>query len=381
MDTISKTVQGVKLSGIRKFSNKTSKYDDVISLTLGEPDFQVPLKIKEAIKKGIEEGKTRYTSNMGIEDLRIEISKYLMDNFNIKYDHDEICLTVGGSEGIFSLITTLINPGDKVIIPTPAYPAYEGCVKINGGEVINCPLNSEFEIDFEMLEHIIMTQRPKILILSYPCNPTGAILSKQDRDKLYELIKERDILVISDEIYSALCFDDKYYSLAQCDDIKDKVIIVSGFSKMFSMMGLRLGYVCGSKNIIENVVKVHAYNVSCAPSISQYGALEGLRHCMKDVEFMKNEFIKRRNYVYERLVNMGFDVKKPKGAFYIFPSIKKFNMKSEEFCDRLLREQNVALIPGSAFGIGGEGYVRISYSYSMKELEIALDRLEKFITS
>ena len=196
-----------------------------------------------------------------------------------------------------------------------------------------------------------------------------------------KLINKNDMLVISDEIYSALCFDDEYYSLAQCNDIKDKIIVVSGFSKMFSMMGLRIGYVCGNKNIIDNMVKVHAYNVSCAPSISQYGALEGLKHCMKDVEIMKNEFIKRRDYVYERLVDIVFDVKKPKGAFYIFPSIKKFNISSEEFCDRLLEEEKVAVIPGSAFGKGGEGYIRISYSYSMEELKTALDRIEKFTTS
>lgn len=375
---ISRNVQSIELSGIRKFFNKVSKVPEAISLTLGQPDFKVPEGIKSAMIKAIEEDKTTYTSNEGIIELRKEISNYLNNN-GISYGSDEICLTIGGSEGLLATFTTLINAGDKVLIATPAYPAYESCVKLLGGKVINYDLKDDFSIDCDKLEKHIQLEKPKVLVLSYPSNPTGALLSKEDRDKLHGIISANDIIVITDEMYSALCFDDKYYSVAQFGDIKEKVILVSGFSKMFSMTGLRLGYVCADRKYIQSIVKVHQYNVSCAPSIVQWGALEGLKSCLEDVEEMRREFIKRRDYVYKRLKDMGLDVKMPKGAFYIFPSIKKFGIKSEEFCDRLLYEGKVAAVPGSAFGIGGEGYMRISYSYSMKQLEEGLNRIENFI--
>ncbi len=375
---ISRNVKSIEISGIRKFFNKVTKFPEAVSLTLGQPDFNVPEKIKSAMIEAIEKNKTGYTSNAGIEELRNEISRYL-ESFNISYGSDEICVTIGGSEALLSTFAALLNPEDKVLIPNPAYPAYESCVKLLGAQVINYDLKQDFSIDFNNLQNLIDEQKPKLMVLSYPSNPTGAVLIEEDRNKLYELIKNKNIIVVSDEIYSALCYEEKYYSIAQHKDIKSKIILVSGFSKMFSMTGLRLGYVCADKKIIDQIIKVHQYNVSCAPSIVQWGAYEGLRNCLDDVEKMKNEFIERRDYIYNRLINMGMESNVPKGAFYIFPSIKKFNLDSEKFCERLLQEAKVAAVPGSAFGVGGEGYIRISYSYDMKTLKEALDRMEKWI--
>lgn len=375
---ISRNVKSIEISGIRKFFNKVIQFPEAVSLTLGQPDFNVPEKIKSAMIEAIEKNKTGYTSNAGIEELRNEISRYL-ESFNISYGSDEICITIGGSEALLSTFAALLNPEDKVLIPNPAYPAYESCVKLLGAQVINYDLKQDFSIDFNNLQNLIDEQKPKLMVLSYPSNPTGAVLTEEDRNKLYELIKNKNIIVVSDEIYSALCYEEKYYSIAQHKDIKSNIILVSGFSKMFSMTGLRLGYVCADKKIIDQIIKVHQYNVSCAPSIVQWGAYEGLRNCLDDVEKMKNEFIERRDYVYNRLINMGMESNVPKGAFYIFPSIKKFNLDSEKFCERLLQEAKVAAVPGSAFGIGGEGYIRISYSYDMKTLKEALDRMEKWI--
>lgn len=375
---VSKNVQSIEISGIRKFFNKVVKYPNAISLTLGQPDFNVPDKIKKAMIDAINDNKTTYTSNAGIIELRKEISTYLKTQ-QINYHEDEICLTIGGSEGLMDVFAALLNPNDKVLIPTPAYPAYESCVKLLGGQIINYNLNKNFSVDFEQLEMLIKEENPKVIVVSYPCNPTGAILSKEDNEKLHKILKDNEIIVISDEMYSALCFTYNYYSIAQFEDIRERIIVVGGFSKMFSMTGLRIGYVCADYKLMESIIKVHQYNVSCAPSIVQWGAYEGLKNCIEDVEYMKNEFIKRRDYLYERLINMGLETNLPMGAFYIFPSIKKFNMESEEFCEKLLKEAGVAAVPGSAFGIGGEGYMRISYAYSMEQLKEAADRMESWI--
>lgn len=377
-EVISKKVQRIEISGIRRFFNKVSNYKDVISLTLGQPDFKVPIRIKKELVNAIEEDKTTYTSNAGLRDLRLEIERYLK-TMDINYNAEEICVTVGGSEGLMCVFSTLLNEGDKVLIPSPAYPAYESCAKLLGGEILSYKLKNDFSIDFSNLESILQKEKPKVMVLSYPSNPTGAILSKEDNYKLYKIIKENNIIVISDEIYSSLCFEEKYYSIAQYEDIKDKVILVSGFSKMFSMTGLRIGYVCAKNEFINSIIKVHQYNVSCAPSICQWGAYAGLKYCMEDVAYMKEEFIKRRDFVYDRLKYMGIDTYLPKGAFYIFPSIKKYNMTSEEFCERLLKEAKVAIVPGSAFGEMGEGHIRISYAYSMEELNEALNRMESWL--
>jgi len=380
MDNVfSNNVNNIEISGIRKFFNKVSKVEGAISLTLGQPDFPVPKDIKKAMIKAINENKTEYTANAGIPELRNEISNFLR-GMGINYLADEITVTVGGSEALLCIFAAFLNAGDKVLVPTPAYPAYESCVKLFGAEVVNYNLNSDFTINFENLSKLIKEQNPKLLVMSHPSNPTGATLSRVEKDKLFQLLKEEDIYIISDEMYSSLCYGE-YYSLAQIAELREKIILVGGFSKMFSMTGLRVGYVCASKHIMDNIMKVHQYNVSCATSISQWGAYEGLRSSMNDVNIMKVEFEKRKEYLYKRLKQMGIDTTLPKGAFYIFPSITKFSMTSEEFCTRLLNEGKVAVVPGSAFGTGGEGFIRISYSYSLEVLKEGLDRMEKWIKS
>jgi aminotransferase len=378
-NVFSNNVGNVEISGIRKFFNEVSQVQGAISLTLGQPDFPVPKNIKKAMTQAINENKTEYTANAGIPELINEISNFL-NSMGINYLTDEIAVTVGGSEALLCIFAAFLNTGDKVLIPTPAYPAYESCVKIFGGEVINYNLNSDFTINFETLERLINEENPKLLVVSYPSNPTGAVLSLAERDKLFKILKEKDIYIISDEMYGSLCYE-KYYSLAQIRELRNRVILVGGFSKMFSMTGLRVGYLCASKYIMDNIMKVHQYNVSCATSISQWGAYEGLLSCMSDVDKMRSDFQERKEYVYNRLKKMGLDVTIPRGAFYIFPSIARFSMTSEEFCHRLLYEGKVAVVPGSAFGAGGEGFIRISYSYSLELLKEGLDRMEEWIKS
>lgn len=372
-------VESVEISGIRKFFNKVSKIDGAISLTLGQPDFEVPLNIKKAMIESINSNKTSYTKNEGIYELRYEISKYLC-SMNINYSPDEICITVGGSEGLFSTLSAILDLGDSILIPNPAYPAYTNIAKIIGANTVEYNLKEDFSIDIEDLCLKIKKSKPKVIILSYPCNPTGAVLSKEEKEKLYKIIKENDILVISDEIYCSLYYGEKYNSLAQYEDIRDKIILIGGFSKIFSMTGLRIGYLCASNIYLKEILKVHQYNVSCATSIAQWGAYEGLKSCMKDVDFMKEEFRKRRDYVYSRLESIDMKSILPMGAFYIFPSINKFSSNSEAFCTSLLEETKVACVPGSAFGSNGENHMRISYCYDMKVLKEALDRMELWIT-
>ncbi|ENZ01909.1 hypothetical protein HMPREF1092_01143 [Clostridium thermobutyricum] len=374
---MNENVKSVQISGIRKFYNEVVKVKGAISLTLGQPDFNTPNCIKEEMKKAIDEDKTTYTPNAGIIQLREEISKYLK-TLNINYSKEDICITVGGSEGLYSVFQSLVNPGENVLIPTPAYPAYESIVKIIGGKVFNYNLNEDFSLNIEEIKRSLDESNSKILVLSFPTNPTGAILDKEGRDKLIKLIKDREIIVITDEIYASIIYDD-YYSIAQEDEILDKVIYISGFSKMFSATGLRIGYVCSKKDLMNEIMKVHQYGVSCATSIVQYGMISGLKNGLSEVEKMKQEFKNRRDFVCERLTKMGLEHTVPKGAFYVFPSIKKFNLSSYEFCRKLLNEEKVACVPGDAFGEGGEGYIRISYCYSIEELKLALDKIEDFI--
>lgn len=375
---MNRNVEKIEISGIRKFYNKVAKVPGAISLTLGQPDFPVPEGIKKAIVRAIEENKTAYTANAGIVELRKEICSYL-STMDVIYNPEEVCITVGGSEGLFAVFNALVNPGDKVVVPNPAYPAYSSIVNLLGGEVVDCSLNSDFTLNIPELKRVILEQKPKVLVLSYPSNPTGAGMSKENRDELYSIIKDNDIIVITDEIYSALYFEENYYTVAQFYDIREKVILISGFSKMFSMTGLRIGYLCAASEFMSQIMKVHQYSVSSAPSIVQWGAYEGLKTCLDDVQIMREKFKIRRDYVYARLKSMGFEVELPAGAFYIFPSIEGFNMRSEEFCEKLLNEGKVALVPGNAFGNRGDGNVRISYSYSEEELVKALDRLERWI--
>lgn len=370
-------MKNVKISGIRKFYNEVQKVDEAISLTLGQPDFELPKAIKDGLIKAINENKTTYTSNLGIDELRNEISKYL-NTKDISYNANEICITVGGSEALFNIFTALINKNDKVLIPTPAYPAYESIVAILGGEVVNYSLDEQFNINIDDIENKIKDMNIKYLVLSLPSNPTGAVLSKEEKEKLVRVIKDNDVIVITDEIYEALCYEE-YYSVAQCKEIKEKIIYVGGFSKMFSMTGLRVGYYACSEYLMNEIIKVHQYNVSCAPSICQWAVYDGFKYGLNDVEYMKRIFSKRKDFVVNRLKEIGLDVVIPKGAFYVFPSIKKYNMSSEEFALRLLHEEKVACVPGTAFGNGGEGYLRLSYCYSDEELNESLNRLEKFI--
>ena len=374
---MNENLNSVKISGIRKFYNEVQKVDGAISLTLGQPDFKLPVSIEEGLISAIKENKTTYTSNLGIVELREEISKYLL-NKDISYRADEICVTVGGSEALFNIFTALLNKEDKVLIPTPAYPAYESIVTILGGSVVNYSLDNEFKINVEDIKNKIKEMNIKYLVLSLPSNPTGAILSKEEKKQLVELIKENDIVVITDEIYESLCYDE-YYSVAQCKEIKDKIIYVGGFSKMFSMTGLRVGYYACCEELMNEIIKVHQYNVSCAPSICQWAVYNGLKYGLQDVNHMKEVFNNRKELVVNKLKDIGLDVVIPQGAFYVFPSIKKFNIPSEEFALRLLHEEKVACVPGTAFGTGGEGYLRISYCYSEDELVEALKRIEKFI--
>ena len=370
-------LKNVQISGIRKFYNEVKKIDGAISLTLGQPDFPVPKVVKEALINAVNEDKTVYTENAGILPLRKEISQYLMKR-GIDYSADEICITVGGSEAIFTILTALINEGDNVLIPTPAYPAYENIVNILGGNVVSYGLNDDFSINIENLKALIKENQIKVLVLSLPSNPLGTILTKEEKDELIKIIANNNIFVVTDEIYESLIYEE-YYSVAEEKEILDKVIYISGFSKMFSMTGLRVGYFAAQKQLMDEIMKVHQYNVSCATSICQWAALEGLRNGLDDVENMRNVLRERKDYVISELRNMGLEVNEPKGAFYVFPSIKKFNMSSEEFCLKLLNEEKIACVPGSSFGIGGEGYIRISYCYSMEELKKALLRLKKFI--
>ena len=344
----------IQISGIRRFASKVKMVEGALSLTIGQPDFDMPVAVSEAMIRAIKEHKTVYTSNEGIVELRDEICRYLKNTFDIEYDKDEVCLTVGGSEGLFSVLNALLNPKDKILISSPAYPAYENIAKMIGAEVVNYGLNDDFTINID------------------------EIREKIERDELADLIKKKNIVVITDEMYSGIIFDD-YYSVAQIKEIKDKIIYVSGFSKLLSMTGIRVGYVACTEKYMKEIMKVHQYNVSCTSSIGQYGALEGLRSSLDDAEIMRKSFERRKNYCMKRLRDMRIEVNEPMGAFYIFPSIKKFNMTSEEFCEKLLNEEKLGCVPGNAFGKLGEGYMRISYCYSDEELKEAFDRLERFI--
>ncbi|WP_297422349.1 aminotransferase class I/II-fold pyridoxal phosphate-dependent enzyme [Clostridium sp.] len=374
---MNKQVKKIQISGIRRFAEKVKKVDGAISLTLGQPDFPVPIDISEAMIKAINDNKTVYTSNAGIDELRDEICRYL-NIFEISYDKEEICITVGGSEGLYSVLFAVMNAGEKILLPGPAYPAYENIGIMIGADVVTYPLKEDFTLDIGVIREKLEKENIKVLMLSFPSNPTGAILSKEQRDELVEIIKEKDIIVITDEMYSAIIFDE-YYSVAQASEIKEKVIYVSGFSKIFSMTGLRIGYVACCERYMKEIMKVHQYGVSCAPSIAQYGVLEGLKKSLNDVETMRKTFERRKNYCMDRIKALNLDVSEPKGAFYIFPSIKKFNMPAEEFCEKLLNEGKLACVPGTAFGDLGEGYMRISYCYSDEILKEAFDRLGVFL--
>ena len=379
---LNKTVKDIKPSGIRKFFDIAATMDNVISLGVGEPDFQTPWQIRKAGIESLEKGKTKYTSNWGIDRLRSEISGYLERKFGIKYCPDEeILVTVGGSEAIDMCIRAVVNPGDEVIIPQPSYVCYEPVTRLAGGipVIIETKAENDFKVTPEELKNA-MSERTKLLILPYPCNPTGAIMEKEDIEKLYSVIKDTNILVLSDEIYAELTFGGKkHVSPASVEEMWERTVTVNGFSKAFSMTGWRLGFACGPKEIMDQITKIHQFAIMCAPTTSQYAAIEALRGCDDDVEYMVKEYDMRRRMMVSGFNKIGLECREPKGAFYAFPSIKSTGMTSDEFCERLLYSKNVAVVPGTAFGASGEGFIRASYCYSVEHIKEAVSRIGEFL--
>ena len=379
---LSDKVINIKPSGIRKFFDIVSEMKDAISLGVGEPDFDTPWHIRDEGIYAFERGKTFYTSNAGLKDLRTEISNYINRTQGVKYDpNGEIIVTVGGSEAIDIGLRAIINANDEVIIPQPSYVSYEPCAILADAKpvIINLKAENEFRLTPEELLGAI-TDKTKVINLPYPNNPTGAIMEKEDLEKIAKIIIEKDILVMSDEIYSALTYKDKHISIASIDGMKERTILINGFSKAYAMTGWRLGYACGPKDIIKQMTKIHQFAIMCAPTTSQYAAIEALKHGDEDVENMRRSYNQRRRYLMHEFKEMGLECFEPFGAFYVFPCIKEFGMTSEEFATRFLKEEKVAVVPGTAFGDCGEGYLRISYAYSIDNLKIAIERLKHFIT-
>ena len=378
---LSKTITGIAPSGIRKFFDVVSEMPDAISLGVGEPDFDTPWRIREEGIYTLERGKTFYTSNAGLKELKIEICKYLARKCDVKYDfRNEVIVTVGGSEGIDIALRAMLDPGDEVLIPQPSYVSYLPCTILANGTPVTIPLQekNEFKLTAEELEAYI-TPKTKILVMPFPNNPTGAIMTKEDLEPIVEVVKKHDLFVISDEIYSELTYGTKHVSIASFEGMKERTILINGFSKAFAMTGWRLGYACGPKEIIEQMVKIHQYAIMCAPTNSQYAAVEALRNCDAEVQEMMEAYNQRRRFLMSEFRRMNIQCFEPFGAFYVFPSIQEFGMTSEEFALRFLEEELVAVVPGTAFGDCGEGFLRISYAYSIDDLKVALGRFEKFI--
>ncbi len=379
---LSQKVTQIAPSGIRKFFDVVSEMPDAISLGVGEPDFDTPWRIREEGIYTLERGKTFYTSNAGLKELKVEICKYLNRKYNLKYDYNnEVIVTVGGSEGIDIALRAMLDPGDEVLIPQPCYVSYDPCTVLADGVPVAIPLQekNEFKLTAEELEAAI-TPKSKILIMPFPNNPTGAIMTKEDLEPVVEVIKKHDLFVITDEIYAELSYNGEHVSIAGFEGMKERTILINGFSKAFAMTGWRLGYACGPKEIIAQMVKIHQYAIMCAPTNSQYAAVEALRNCDEEVAEMKEAYNQRRRFLVHEFKRMGLKCFEPFGAFYIFPSIQEFGMTSEEFATRFLKEEKVAVVPGTAFGACGEGFLRISYAYSLEDLKVALERFERFIT-
>ena len=379
---LSDKITTIKPSGIRKFFDLVSEMKDAISLGVGEPDFDTPWRIREEGIYTLEKGKTYYTSNSGLMDSRIEISRYLERRFGLNYDAEkEIIVTVGGSEGIDLAFRAMLNPGDEVIIPEPCYVSYVPCVTLADGVPVTVNLKEEndFKLTKEQLLSAI-TPRTKILVLAFPNNPTGAVMTKEELEEIAEVVKEKDIFVVSDEIYAELSYGNtRHCSIASIDGMKERTIVINGFAKAHAMTGSRLGYACGPEVIIRQMLKIHQFAIMCAPTNSQYAAVEALRECDDAVEEMRNEYDRRRRFMLSKLRGMGLKVFEPYGAFYIFPNIAEFGLTSDEFATRFLTEEKVAVVPGTAFGDCGEGFLRMSYASSLSNLKTAMERLEKFI--
>lgn len=379
---LSDTVVGIKPSGIRKFFDIAATMDDVISLGVGEPDFQTPWSVRKAGITSLEKGKTKYTSNSGLEKLRQEISNYIDRKYGVSYDAShEVLVSVGGSEAIDATLRAVITPGDEVIIPQPSYVCYEPITKLCGGVpvIIETLAENDFKVTPGQLKNAI-SDKTKALILPYPCNPTGAIMERADLQALAEVLRDTNILVISDEIYSELTFSDKpHVSIASIDGMRERTVMINGFSKTFSMTGWRLGFACGPQQIISQLTKIHQFAIMCAPTMSQYAAIEALRGCDEAVAQMKAEYNRRRRLMVDGFNKAGLACREPKGAFYAFPCIKSTGLTSDEFCEKLLEKKHVAVVPGTAFGKGGEGFVRASYCYSPEHIIEAIRRIEEFV--
>ena len=379
---LSKKIVQVKPSGIRKFFDLVSEMDDVISLGVGEPDFDTPWHIRDEGIYSLSKGKTFYTSNTGLKELKHEIAKYIKRTINTDYDYNsEIIVTVGGSEAIDIALRAMIDDGDEVLIPQPSYVSYEPCAFLAGAKpvIINLKCENNFKLTpEEILENL--TEKTKVLILPFPNNPTGAVMDKSDLEKIAKVIIENDLYIISDEIYSELTYNGKHSSIVSIDGMRERTVLINGFSKSFAMTGWRLGYACAPKIIQEQMLKIHQYAIMCAPTTSQYAAVEALKNGEKDVDEMRKSYNQRRRFLMNAFKEMNLECFEPFGAFYVFPCIKEFGMTSEEFATKFLTEEKVATVPGTAFGDSGEGYLRISYAYSLETLKIAMTKLNKFVT-
>lgn len=372
----------IKPSGIRKFFDIVSEMKDAISLGVGEPDFDTPWHIRDEGIYSLEKGRTFYTSNAGLMELRQEICNYLHRRVHVDYEpKKEVLITVGGSEAIDIAMRAMLNPGDEVIIPQPSYVSYEPCTILAGGKPVIVDLKAEDEFRLtaqELLDAI--TEKTKILVLPFPNNPTGAIMEREDLEAIAKICIEKDIYVMSDEIYAELTYKDDHVSIASFPGMRERTLLINGFSKAYAMTGWRLGYVCGPSVIIEQMTKIHQFAIMCAPTTSQYAAVEALRNGDDDVKQMRESYDQRRRYLMHAFRQMGLECFEPYGAFYVFPCIREFGMTSEEFANRFLQEEKVAVVPGSAFGDSGEGFLRISYAYSLDKLKVAMGKLEHFVT-
>ena len=380
-DMILDNVKNMPPSGIRKYFDIINEMDDVISLGVGEPDFVTPWNVREAGIYSLEQGHTHYSSNAGFIELRSEISKYLHRRFNLNYNpEDEIIVTVGGSEGIDIALRALVGPGDEVIVPEPSFVAYKGCTAFTGAtaKVLNLKAEDEFKLTPEDLEKAI-TPKTKVVIIPFPNNPTGAIMTRDELAGIVEVLKDKNIIAISDEIYSELCYGDKHVSIASFPEMRDKTLVINGFSKSYAMTGWRLGYICGHPVLIEAMKKIHQYALMCSPTTAQYAAIEALKSGDKSVEEMCKEYNRRRRVLLDGFRKMGLECFEPLGAFYLFPSIKSTGITSDEFCEQLLINEKVLVIPGNAFGDCGEGFIRVCYASSMEDIMEALKRTKRFL--
>ena len=381
---LSKRIVEIEPSGIRKFFDVVNEMEDAISLGVGEPDFDTPWHIRDEGIYSLEKGRTFYTSNAGLKELKVEIAKYMNRRFDLTYDYEhEIMVTVGGSEAIDIAMRAMLDPGDEVLIPQPSYVSYVPCAVLANGvpSIIELKAENEFRLTAEELEAAI-TPKTKLLVLPFPNNPTGSIMRRSDLEAIAKVILAHDLFVLSDEIYSELTYgEEEHVSIASLPGMWERTITINGFSKSYAMTGWRLGYACGPRVIIEQMLKIHQFAIMCAPTTSQYAAVEALRNGDEDVAQMKEEYDGRRRYLLHRFKEMGLECFEPYGAFYMFPSIRKFGMTSEEFATKLLEAEKVAVVPGTAFGASGEGFVRISYAYSLDDLKKALERIEQFIVT